>query len=68
MLNVRVVRMGGNKKGKIAIQYLRGQLIADLIGFFRRNFSGLKRLPDLVSDHFIADSATSVRYIGVSTE
>ena len=58
IVDMLAVDVGGHKKGVLAFGEPHGQLVAHLVGFFRRNFTRLKGLPDLVSDHipFLAAS------------
>ena len=48
---MRTVSMGGDDKGVFALQKPLGKLVADAVGFLRRNFSRLERLPHLIGDH-----------------
>ena len=48
---MRTVSMGGDDKGVFALQKPIGKLVADAVGFLRRNFSRLERMPHLIGDH-----------------
>ena len=58
IVNVRPVGVGSNDKSVLALQKTLGKLVADAVGFLRRNFSRLERLPHLIGDHiaFLASS------------
>ena len=58
IVNVRPVGVGSNNKSVLALQKTLGKLVADAVGFLRRNFSRLERLPHLIGDHiaFLASS------------
>ena len=55
---MRPICVGGNDKSVFALQKPLGKLVADAVGFLRRNFSRLERLPHLIGDNitFLASS------------
>ena len=53
VMNVRLVCMGTNYKGMFALEKSGGEIIADLICFFWRNFTGLERLANLICDNIV---------------
>mgnify|MGYP000326802980 CR=1 FL=1 len=52
-MDMVLIHMGADNKGMVSFCELQCQLPADLIGFFRRNFAGLKCLTEMVGDHII---------------
>ena len=52
IMDMRLVRMRCHHIGMVSLQEPRSQLTADLIGFFRRDFSGFKRLAKLICNDF----------------
>lgn len=51
VVDVRPVGVGGNDKSVLALQKTFGKLVADAVGFFRRNLTRLEGLPHLISDN-----------------
>ena len=51
IVDMRPIRMGSYNEGMVALSKPLGQLLANGVCFFRRHFSGLEGLPDLVGDH-----------------
>ena len=51
VVDMRPVGVGGNDKGVFTLQKSLGKLVADAVGFLRRNFSRLEGLPHLISNH-----------------
>lgn len=51
IVDVRLVRVGGNEKGVLALRPAHRRFVADAIGLLRGNLSGLERLPDLIAQH-----------------
>ena len=47
---MRPICVGGNDKSVFALQKPLGKLVADAVGFLRRNFSRLEGLPHLIGD------------------
>ena len=52
-MDMVLIYMGADDKGMVSFCEFQRQLPADLIGFFRRNFAGLKCLTEMVGDHII---------------
>ena len=48
---MRPVGVGSNDKSVFTLQKTLGKLVADAVGFLRRNFSRLEGLPHLIGDH-----------------
>ena len=65
--NMRVtmllVHMSADEKSVLALEKAHRELVADLIRFFRRNFSGLERLAYLISNDIVLAVATGDRLI-----
>mgnify|MGYP006873018827 CR=1 FL=1 len=57
MLSIRMCR---HNEGVLSMKKALCQLTADLICFLRRYLSRLKRLPELIGNHFIFLSIASV--------
>ena len=55
VVDVLSVRMSRYKKSMISLRKSDSRFIADLIGFLRRNLSGLKRLPNLIRNDITGD-------------
>ena len=53
IMDMVLIYMGADDKGMVSFCELQRQLPADLIGFFRRNFAGLKCLTEMVGDHIV---------------
>ena len=53
IMDMVLIYMSADDKGMVSFCELQCQLPADLIGFFRRNFAGLKCLTEMVGDHII---------------
>lgn len=51
VVDVRPVGVGSNDKSVLALQKTLGKLVADAVGFLRRDLPRLERLPHLISDH-----------------
>ena len=51
VVDVRPVGVGSNDKSVFALQKTLGKLVADAVGFLRRNLTRLERLPHLIGDH-----------------
>ena len=51
VVDVRPVGVGGNDKSVFTLQKSLGKLVADAVGFLRRDLPRLKRLPHLIGDH-----------------
>lgn len=51
VVDVRPVGVGGNDKSVFAFQKTLSELIADAVGFLRRDLPRLERLPHLIGDH-----------------
>ena len=51
IVNVRPVGVGGNDKSVFALQKTLGKLVADAVGFLRRDLPRLEGLPHLIGDH-----------------
>lgn len=47
------VYVRANDKSVFPFEKAGGEIIADLICFFRRNFTGLKGLANLIGDHIV---------------
>ena len=50
IVDVRPVGVGGNDKSVFALQKPLCKLVADAVGFLRRNFPRLEGLPHLIGD------------------
>ena len=53
IMDMVLIYMGAHDKGMVSFCEFQRQIPADLIGFFRRNFAGLKCLTEMVGDHII---------------
>ena len=53
IMDMVLIYMGADDKGMVSFCEFQRQLPADLIGFFRRNFAGLKCLTEMVGDHIV---------------
>ena len=53
IMNMVLIYMGTHHKGMIAPGQLQRKLPPDLVRFFRRDFTGLEGLPEVVGDHII---------------
>ena len=51
IVDVCPVGVGSNDKSVFTLQKSLGKLVADAVGFLRRNFSRLEGLPHLISNH-----------------
>ena len=51
IVNVRLVRVGGNEKGVLALCPAHRRFIADAVGLLRRDLPGFERLADLIAQH-----------------
>ena len=51
VMDVRLVRVGGNEKGILALCPAHRRFIADAVCLLRRDFAGLERLADLIAKH-----------------
>ena len=51
VVDVRPVGVGSNDKSVLALQKTLGKLIADAVGFLRRDLPRLEGLPHLISDY-----------------
>ena len=51
IVDVRPVSVGSNDKSVLALQKTLGKLVADAVGFLRRDLPRLERLPHLIGDH-----------------
>ena len=52
-MDVRTINMGSHDKGVFSLGKAHGRLIPNLIRLFRRDFSGLKGLPNLICNHIM---------------
>lgn len=52
-MNVRTINMGSHDKGMFSLSKAHGRLISNLVRLLRRDFSGLKRLPNLICNHIM---------------
>ena len=57
-MNVRSINMGSHDKGVFSLGESHGRLIANLVCLLRRDFSGLKRLPNLICNHIMRLGST----------
>ena len=53
IVNMGFVYVRANDKSVFSFEKAGGEIIADLICFFRRNFTGLKGLANLIGDHIV---------------
>ena len=53
IMDMVLIYMGADDKGMVSFCEFQRQLPADLIGFFRCNFTGLKCLTEMIGDHII---------------
>ena len=67
-MNMLPIRMSRNDEGMLSVKKALRQLIADLICFLRRYPSWLKRLPELIGNHFIFLSIASVHKILIPSQ
>ena len=51
IVDVRPIRMGSYNEGMVTLSKPLGQLLANRVGFFRRDLSGLEGLPNLIGNH-----------------
>ena len=51
IVDVRLVCVGGNEKGILALCPAHRRFIADAVGLLRRDLPGLERLADLIAKH-----------------
>ena len=51
VVDVRPVGVGSNDKSVFALQKTLGELVADAVGFLRRDLPRLEGLPHLISDY-----------------
>ena len=59
IMDVGFVNMGTDNKSVIALGETAGQLIAQAVGFFRRDLAGDEGLPYLVGDHIISPAPSA---------
>ena len=52
-VDVRFVNVCRHQKGVLSLRKAHGQFIADFIGFFRRDFSRLEGLANLIGNHIM---------------
>ena len=62
-MNMLPIRMSRNDEGMLSVKKALSQLVANLICFLCRNLSRLKRLPELIRNHFVFLSAAGVHKI-----
>ena len=63
IVDVFPVRVGGNDKCIFALGKAHCQFVAHLVGLLCGDFSGLERLPYLISDHIIFLSAPCGKFV-----
>ena len=64
-MDMGVVDVRGNNKLMLALCPAHRQLVADLLGLLRRDFTGLERLPNLIQQHIaVRDLSTGKVSIG----
>ena len=51
VMDVLAVCVGSNEKGILALRPAHRRFIANTVGIFWGNLSGLERLPDLIAEH-----------------
>ena len=57
-MNVRTINMGSHEKGVFSLGETHGRLIPNLVRLLRRDFSGLKGLPNLICNHIMRLGST----------
>ena len=57
-MNVRTINMGSHDKGMFSLSKAHGCLIPNLVRLLRRDFSGLKGLPNLICNHIMRLGST----------
>ena len=59
IMDMVLIYVRADDKSVVSLRQPHGKLLADLIGFFRRHFTRLKCLPEMVGNHVICapDSA-----------
>ena len=62
-LDMPTIRMCRHDEGVFSMKKTLSQLIANLICFLRRHFTRLKRLTELIRDHFVFLSTADVHKI-----
>ena len=70
IMDMVLIYVRADDKSVVSLRQPHGKLLADLIGFFRRHFTRLKCLPEMVGNHVIRapDSAGLVDiFSGFST-
>ena len=68
IMDMPSIRMCRHNEGVFAVKKALRQLIANLICFLRRYLSWLKRLPELIGNHFIFLSIASVHKILIPSQ
>ena len=63
IMNVLTIGMCCHNEGMLSVKKTLRQLIANLICFLRRHFTWLKRLPELIRNHFAFLSTADVHKI-----
>ena len=63
IMDMLPIRMCRHNEGVLSVKKTLRQLIANLICFLCRNLSRLKRLPELIRNHFVFLSAAGVHKI-----
>ena len=58
VMNVRTINMGSHDKCVFSLGESHGRLIPNLVRLLRRDFSGLKRLPNLICNHIMRLGST----------
>ena len=58
VMNVRTINMGSHDKCVFSLGESHGCLIPDLVRLLRRDFSGLKGLPNLICNHIMSLGST----------
>src|SRR5699024_7223244 len=53
VMNMVLINMGADDKSVITFRELQRKLTHNLIGFFRRDFTGSERLPEMVGNHIV---------------
>ena len=54
VMNVSLINVGRHNESVFALRPTHGSFIAHLVGFFRRDLTGLEGLADLIGDHIVA--------------
>ena len=53
IVNMSFIGMSANKESVFSFEKARSEIIADLVCFLRRNFSGFERLAYLVNEYIV---------------